>query len=247
MVIRNSRREELEEFLKFFKIDKDIIDTCLNREVPFNNYYWKNNNEYLNFKIRFLSIPFWLQLCYGLGIPKTSLIDKENLSLMEKILNISEMEELKFISYQKSIEKIQNIPIIKKKLMDNAPLDNFYLKTIREYPKYNSLRRGNFLIYITCTLSNDYSKIKELSYALINLLICGCILDDLYDIDEDEKNKEENIVIELGLKNELSVPKVKLIFDKAKINISKIIPELNPYLDGLFLKSTMKYFNQKMK
>lgn len=243
-MVTNSQDKELRDLLLAFNINKGIIDTCLNRQVPFNNAYWTNYNSYINFSVRFLSIPFWLEICLRLKIvSEKELLSESNLLIMEQILHFSEEEELGLISHEECIIKCLSINEIKSKLDLNHKIANEVDFLIHNYPEYKSLRRGNFLVYYTILLSDNLDTIINTSKMLIDLIICGCIIDDLNDVYEDILNNEDNIVLELG-NNLEALNQVKEIFNSSKSRLIQIFPELDIYFNKILLQSVLIYMTR---
>lgn len=236
---------ELHNFLSDFKINSQIINTFINRKIPENNLYWQYQNTYLDFKIRFLAIPFWFEICHRKNIvPLDVLLDESNLHLMEQILNFSEEEELEIINYSQCFNKCSDLDKIQYILKSNAELRVSLERFLENNPKHKSLRRGNFLVFYNIYLcENNLDNLFKLSHLLIDLLICGCVIDDLHDVSEDRISKEDNIIIELG-DNMASINEVKEIFENSSKNLYKIFPELKSYMEDIFAKSVFKFLSQ---
>ncbi len=240
----NDLNFEIRDFLAGFEIDPQIIDTCINRQVPADNLYWQQHTGYLDFKIRFLSIPFWLEICRKQQVvPLETLLSDASLSIMENILHFSEEEEQKIISYNSCLALCSCIPAIEQRLSNDPLLEQQLDHFIQHYPEYKSLRRGNFLMFFPVFLCTDREQVMQLAGALADLLTCGCILDDLYDAREDMIANETNILLELGNSAD-ALNATKNIFDVSKDRLAMYIPALADYLDKLFMKSTFKYLTQ---
>ena len=240
MVI-NSQRKKLRDLLSTFNINEKIIRTCLNRQVPFNNAYWTGSDTYIIFSVRFLSIPFWLEICIRLNlINEEKLLSDSYLSIMEQILHFSEEEELGLITHQQCILKCRSIKEIKAKLDIDKKLADRLSSLVDNYPKYKALRRGNFLAYFTVLLSDDSETIINTSKRLIDLIICGCVIDDLQDVREDLLNNEDNIILELG-NNLNSLNTAKELFNDSKNKLLEVFPELDLYFNKVLMQSVLIY------
>jgi hypothetical protein len=223
---------------------KILLKPALTGRFPLGNAYWNNYDTYINFSVRFLSIPFWLEICNRLKIvDKEVLLSDLNFSIMERMLHFSEEEELGLISYEECIKKCQSVNEVASKLgLDNAIADKLdYL--VHYYPGYKSLRRGNFLLYYTLLLSGDLKTVINTAELLIDLIICGCIIDDLNDVDQDALNNEDNIIIELG--NDLdALNEAKKLFETSKLRLIKLFPELDIYFNKVLLQSVFTYITK---
>ena len=237
--------EDVLYLLKSFDIQSEIIDRCFKRDVPQENLYWKNTQNYIGKNVRFLSIPLWLELAYSTGeIQLETLLSDEYFEVLEKILHYSEEEELKLISFEECIDKCFGIKFIKNQLTLNPKLEDEIKKLIISYPAYQALKRGNFLMVLPLLVSHKKKEVIDLIYLLIDLIICGCIIDDLHDVKVDAINNEPNIIIELG--NDInSLFKAKKIYDNSATNLVCNIPGVKEYLSKSFLNLSFEYLNNK--
>lgn len=239
------RNLTLKDFLFKMGIQEAITTLLMTRSVPQNNPYWKGQESYIDGKVKFLSIPFWLQLCNQNGYSLELLLREENLQVMEQILHYSEEEEQEYISREECINRCCHIPLIQEKIAQLPVLATEIRKLIDTYPIYESLRRGNFLIYHIFLLVETIEEGLRLSYLLIDLVICGCIIDDLFDAADDRLTGDENILIELG--DDLdAVNKVKVIFQKSSDRLQSSLPKINSYLDYTFNQVLAHYLFQTL-
>lgn len=232
---------EIPSFLYGIEINPLIIKTCLDRKVPEGNPYWEGKKTYLNPEIKYLSIPFWLEICFrSLPDVKSDFLTEEFFLAMEEILLYSEKEELKEIAYEECFEKCCSIPRIKEKLDDNKELKENIMNMIHNYPNYKALRRGNFVLLFAVLFSKESDVVMKLAHLLSDLMTCGCILDDLQDVKEDEINQENNLILEIGEHRE-ALNESRKLFDEAKGNLSFLSENFMKFLDKSFVNTSLEY------
>lgn len=233
--------EEIPSFLYGLEINPLIIKTCSEREVPKDNPYWKGKSTYLNPEIKYLSIPFWLEICFrSLPNAKNDILTEEFFLAMEEILLYSEEEEQKQISYEECLEKCCSIAPIRKQLDANKELKAKIINMIYNYPNYKALRRGNFVLLFAILFSKEVDVVMKLAYLLSDLMTCGCILDDLQDVKEDRLNHENNLILEIDDHKEV-LNKSKKLFDDAKENLSFLSENFTKFLEESFVNLSLKY------
>lgn len=239
----NNQSGDLIPFLSSFNIDNQIILACTSRQVPSGNHYWQESSTYIEMKVRYLSIPFWLEICHRLKlVPLSKLLSEKYLNSMEIILHYSELEEQKVISFDECVTKCSEISMLSTEY--NNLLESDLNRFITVYPEYVSLRRGNFLVFFNVLLvDNNPHKLISISKLLTDLIICGCIIDDLHDYTEDKLLNELNIVIELEEQGK-SLNDLKIIYENSCDNLVDIMPELKKYLHDAFAMSFFKYLEQ---
>jgi len=234
-------------YLHNLGVDSRIINQLSIRDIPKMNLYWNSTGNYIEPKVRYLFIPFWLQLFYSHSkIHLNTILGNESLVLLEQILHLTELEERDLISFMECSKKCSEIPMIKSNLIKNPSVKNTIEKLIDVFPEYKSLRRGNFIFYYFALFYTDQEieKLKITIKLLTDLLVCGCMLDDLFDAKDDAENNEDNIINELGGKVE-SLGIAKSIFDESKSRISQYLPKLQNELDTLFYRCTFKFIRNE--
>jgi hypothetical protein len=161
---------------------------------------------------------------------------------MELILHYSELEEQNVITFDECVTKCSQISILTPQ--HDSLFKSELLKLITEYPEYISLRRGNFLLFFNMLLvENSLPKLISVSKLLIDLIVCGCVIDDLHDYTEDKLSNEVNIILELEEQGK-SINELKVIFENSCNNLVVILPELKKYLNDIFAMSFFKYLEQ---
>lgn len=233
--------QEIPSFLYGLEINPLIIKVCLEREVPTNNLYWKGKTTYLNSEIKYLSIPFWLEICFrSLPTAREEVLTETFFQVMEQILHYSEEEERAYITYERCLHKCCTIPQIKERLDSNPVLHKEMLALIHGYPNYKALRRGNFVLLFALMFSEERAVVMKLAYLLSDLMTCGCILDDLRDIKEDRLQQEDNLILEIGDHRDV-LQKSKQLFEEAKNNLSFLSENFAKFLDKSFIDLSLKY------
>lgn len=228
------------DFLNEVGIHPAIVQTLTQRRIPVNNLYWEHQESYIDRKVRFLSIPFWLQICFQNGISLTDLLSERTLQVMEQMLHFAEQEERQQLSWEECAEECQSIDATKTIADTYRARMPELLLLAAEYPAYKALRRGNFLIFHSLLLCSSFDEALYLSRALIDMISCGCIIDDLYDVKEDRMTGEANIMIELG--DDLSaVNHIRTLFFEKMQALQKHLPKTKAYLEKAFNQVMANY------
>lgn len=227
-------------FLKKVGIHTTIVDQLMARPVPVDNLYWENQEVYMDKKVRFLSIPFWLQICFQNGIPLAILLSEHSLQVMEEMLHYAEQEEQKQLSWEDCATQCQNIAAIQASVHRHQQKMPELLHLIAYYPNYTALRRGNFLVFHSLLVCTSFEQALYLSRVLIDMISCGCVIDDVYDAHEDRQTGEANIVIELG--DDLNaLNTVREIFYEKMEALQKHLPRTKAYLEEAFNSVVANY------
>lgn len=224
---------QLNDFLHKMAIDEAITALLMTRPIPKDNLYWKGQTCYVDGKVRFLSIPFWLQLCNQNGYSLDLLLREDNLQVMEQILHYSEEEEQEQITWEQCIAKCYAIPAVQKAAKKSPSLITALNTLVHNYPAYSALRRGNFLVYHALLFVSSKEEGLHLCHLLLDMIICGCIIDDLYDAHEDRDLEEENIIIELG--DDLdALNQARTLFYASLNRLQPYLPSIHSYLEYTF-------------
>lgn len=212
-----------------YGVDNKIAGFFVDREPPINNLYWKDKLLYLRPAPGYLFIPLIVDLLFRIGIERQQLLSEQFVSTMERIGDISALEETKQITNNDAIN--QGAGLVKDICRDREWFNNLidYLTGnnnnffSRLSVPFKALQRGDLFLFSICALSfpKEYNeKIAEQWFALISTLL---LLDDAEDIKADKETGDENAFIESGL----DTGGLKKIKELAESNI-KTISALNP-------------------
>ncbi len=237
----------IKAYFKRLGIKDAVLDRILIREIPKDNLYWEKANKYIEPKIRFIFIPFLYELFYSYsGLPIETVLEESSIQTLETILHYSELEEQKLMTFDETVQATLELERIKESLSQNPLSKKMATEMMLNYPQYESLRRGNFIFFYFTIFYNDgkIEQLKESIMLLADLLICGCVLDDLYDAQEDKLSGEVNILNELGGDYQ-ALGKAKKVFDHSNARLAMYFPELEKELEKLFYQCTLKFLSKK--
>lgn len=185
-------------------IDPEIADYFANeRAVPKDNLHWGNRRIYISGGFGFLFIPIVFDLIHKLGIDKKDLLEENHVKLTELILHYSQEYELNQINFNEFINKC-------KKLVSNKiKQPNFYrslnshfsrepLSVFEFETKYKALGRGDSYLFTLVNLKVTDEWIKNFLPYWYGVMRPIFLFDDFRDLEEDKRNGEENIIIEMG-------------------------------------------------
>lgn len=191
-----------------YGVDMEIGRFYVNRKVPADNHYWHKRHLYVPPVPGYYFMPVFSDLAYRLGVSKKELLSDDHIQLAEKIMDSAGKLEKNLISWKEHIAECIAFA-------EESPLKNELLEDLKKYFRnepvksgvilgtpYPSLNRADTYLFSLCTLKLDgelKTKLVEAWYALMTYFL---ILDDLVDIKQDFKNKEENALIDAGLTEE---------------------------------------------
>lgn len=188
-----------------YGVDMEIGRTYVDRKVPEGNRYWQKRHLYIPPVTGYFFMPIFSDLAYRSGIPLSELLSERYLSLAERILDSAGRLEGREIDWDTHVAECIGAA--------SADIRNpGFLQDLRHYfsgqralasiplgTPYPSLNRADTYLFSLCTIPfNDdvKARVVEAWYALMTYFL---ILDDLVDIRDDFRDKEENAVIEAGL------------------------------------------------
>jgi hypothetical protein len=188
-----------------YGVDLDIAGYFVNRPVPSGNYYWNKNLIYIPFAPGYYFIPIFTDMAYRIGIPKRDMLNDRYVGHAEAILHSAARLEKKELDWMGHVEECLH-------LTEPLAVNRGFLEDLRFYfhgdpgkasvelgTPYPSLGRADTYLFSLCLLTfgqAEKEKLVESWYALMTYFL---ILDDLEDIREDLKTREENSLIEAGL------------------------------------------------
>lgn len=219
-----------------YGVDMEIGRFYVDRKVPADNVYWKKRHLYIPPVPGYYFMPIFSDLAYRTGIEKSTILSEDFIALAEKILDSAGRLEQKEISWEEHIREC--IELTESKAVNHVFLEdlkNYFIgnkqhATVSLGTPYPSLNRADAYLFALCTISFDQEmkvKLLESWYALMTYFL---ILDDLVDIKEDFKNKEENALIEAGL-SEQGAAIITDMINRSYVNMEKINPVMSNRID----------------
>lgn len=219
-------------------VDPDIAQFFVDREVPKNNYYWKDRLLYVSKGTGFLFIPLFFDLQYKCGVSRGEVMNDDYIVLTEKILSSAALHEAEKIGFDEHINNCRQLMKgnVKNNDLYNDMLDYCSNEALKPY-KYlgtisKALNRGDSFLFGICLLDVNkqvLEKVIENWYALVPSFL---LMDDLFDLREDKMNNQENAVFDFGGGREGVEKAIQFLRDK--FDLLKIF---NPRLGSYFEKS----------
>ena len=219
-----------------FGIDYDIATFFADRVPPADNYFWKGKYVYLSRGLGYIIIPLFFDLQYKLGLEKSILLDEQRVRLMEAGFGIMSRYEAKQISYATYIRDCE--ALFKPTVVNELFYGDLVLHLKNEMPvnytlgtAIKALNRADALLFTLCDMAIDAPLLQRIIANWTCINTNALILDDISDLSADEKNGEENSIIELG-NNDAAMKTVQLMFDDHQKIIEMINPSLNSYFES---------------
>lgn len=246
MVI-TSRRLEQE-----MGINSEIAHYFANvRKVPENNAYWRNKRVYISFGLGFQAIPFMFDLVHKCGVSTNILLQDEHITLMETGFDKVGRWENNEISFEEFLSQCKLLLQGRIK-QGHLATDLFAVMTNNETTyfqfetKHKALARSDsFLFTLTdLELSDEWvTDFLPLWYSLVRPIL---LLDDFKDLEEDRKNNDENMILELG-DNATAVMQAYEFGMQDLARLAKVNPKLANYIEDFFKKSlTLEHIHKML-
>lgn len=187
-------------------VDTDIAAFFVDRKVPVNNLYWRDRLLYISRGTGYLFIPLFFDLQYRCGVPKQTLLDEDYVALMENILHVAARHEFENINFDDVIDSCKQVMLHK---VNNQALYNdllhYFSNGVRPHNSLGTfskaLNRGDMYLFSLCYLNlplSDTSQIIAQWYALVPSFL---LMDDIMDLQDDQRNNEENAISDFGKGN----------------------------------------------
>jgi hypothetical protein len=185
-------------------VDEHVAAFFVDRKIPEHNWYWKERLLYVSKGTGYLFIPLFFDLQLKCGLSLHSLLSEDYINVAEQILNSAAMHELEQISFKQHLGNCKNIIATKIKNPDlyrelDVYFENEQLKPYKNIgTESKALNRGDTFLFSICFLDLNKEitdKILLYWYALVPSFL---LMDDIYDIQEDQKKNEENSVDDFG-------------------------------------------------
>ena len=219
-----------------YGIDMEIGRFYVDRKVPVNNSYWRKRHLYIPPVPGYYFMPIYADLVYRAGVPKSLLLTEKYVGVAERILDSAGRLEQKEISWDEHISEC--IGIAESQLENKGFLQDliFYFSGQKDKSsvslgsQFPSLNRADAYLFSLCTINFDQSVkviLVESWYALMTYFL---ILDDLVDIKDDFKNKEENALLDAGL-TEQGAAIITAMINNSFAQMEKINPVMANRID----------------
>lgn len=207
-------------------VDTEIAQFFVDRKVPVDNYYWRDRLLYVAKGTGYLFIPLFFDLQYKCGVNREDVMNEGYIILTEKILSSAALYEAEKIGFTEHIENCKQIMTGKIRNNDlyNDLLVYFSDEELKPY-KYlgtisKALNRGDSFLFGICFLDLEKPVLENVLQNWYALVPSFLLLDDIYDLQEDKMNKQENAVFDFGGGRDGVKSAIQFLHDK--FNLLKI-------------------------
>jgi hypothetical protein len=214
------------------------------RKVPVNNAYWKNKRIYISFGFGFQAIPFMFDLVNKCGIPTDVLLQDDHVTLMEQGFDKVGKYESHEITFSEFLTECK-ILLQGKVKQQHLAADLFALfsggatKYFEFETKHKALARSDSFLFTLVDLEVSDEWVKSFLPVWYSLARPVLLLDDFKDLEDDRKNGDENMIIELGDNGEAVRKAYDFGMQDLKI-LSNVNPKLANYIEEFFQKSLLQ-------
>ena len=185
-------------------VDRVIARFFVDRKIPADNAFWRKRLLYIGRGNGYVSIPVYYDLLFRVGVPQDCLLAEDHIRLMERLMHFAMQYEFHEISFTEQLSQI------KKLFEERASNPLFYSELIQylEQPVLRpidrlglpqpSLNRADVFLFVLADLPmspEQTDRALEYWYALHPTYL---IMDDMMDYEKDKKEKEENVILDLG-------------------------------------------------
>ena len=190
-----------------YGVDLDIAEAYVNRPVPTENLYWKNRSIYIPPAPGYFFMPIYSDILLRCGAEKEFILSEGFFKLNESILHSAALLEHNQIDWynhvSQSIEYAR--PSVTRPILFSEISEYLSQPVLRKQgnsllgTRFPSLNRADsYLLSIASIPSEHFDEAKAIQawYALMTYFL---IQDDLADIKDDLRKKEENVLIDAGL------------------------------------------------
>lgn len=237
-----------------YGVDMEIGRFYVDRKVPAGNAYWNKRHLYIPPVAGYYFMPIFTDLAFRAGVSKTELLSEKFMTVAESILDSAGRLEQKGITWDEHI--LECIHAAESRLENPAFLQDlkYYFSgqkvkaSVSLGTPYPSLNRADAYLFSLCTVNFNQEvkeKLVESWYALMTYFL---ILDDLADIRDDIRNKEENALLEAGL-SEQGAGIISDMIDQSYARMNTINPVMANRIDhkrqNLDIAAIIKSFLQQ--
>ncbi|MBE7169988.1 MAG: hypothetical protein INR73_05320 [Williamsia sp.] len=221
-------------------VDAEIAAFFVDRPVPPDNLYWKDRYLYVSKGTGFLFIPLYFDLMYRAGVSKEALLQEEFVVLTEKILHSAAMHEYEMISLEEHVDnckvlltdKVANLNLYTDLSLyfSNHAVPYNYLGTFS-----SALNRGDTYLFALCSLAVPDYLVQRLVAIWYILIPSFLLMDDVMDLEEDNRKGEENSIRDFGAGSTGVRNAIAFLTEKFTR-----LKELNPLLGAFFERSLQR-------
>lgn len=226
-------------------IDSEIADYFANdRPIPKNNLFWGTKRIYVSAGFGFLTIPLAFDLMYKLGIPKLQLLNDAHVGIMEDGFDKLKRYENKEYSLEQFT--LACMQILSGKIKQQHLAADLFSTFSGKAPAYfqfeqtnKSLARSDSFLFtlVDLDVTDEWvSKFLPYWYSLARPIL---LLDDFKDLEEDRRDNDENVIIELG-NNKEAILRAYEIGENDLVTLGEMNPKLSKFIKT-FLKQTLAY------
>lgn len=216
-------------------VDPQIARFFVDRKVPAGNAFWRKRLLYVGRGTGFVSIPVYYDILYRIGVPREILLSEEHIRLMEQVMHYAILQEYKEISFEQQLTETQA-------LFSGKAGNEYYLSALLAYLRQpvlkplgpfgkniSALNRADAFLFVPGDLPlNREQQLLAIAY-WYPLHTSYLLMDDLVDLQEDEKTEEENSILEMG-GGEESIEKGFRLLDENAAALEKINKKLSEYI-----------------
>jgi hypothetical protein len=219
-------------------VDEWIARFFVDRPVPQNNAFWEKRLLYITRGNGYLSIPVYYDLLFRIGISREILLDESHIQFMEQVMDYAIQVEFGRISFSEQLNQIESLVKQRERNSEFFFSLSEYLRQPVLYPmkglgtEVPALNRADVFLFVLCDLPISAEQTERAVRCWYALHTTYLLMDDFVDYREDEKNREENSILELG-KGDRGSSKA---FGILRQNIG-ILEEINPVLGRFFENS----------
>lgn len=216
-----------------YGVDLTIGRYYVNRMVPVENAYWKGRHLYIPPVPGFMFMPIMSDLARRCGISSDELLGEPYIAMAEYILDSAARLEMRQLDWSTHVWEC----LIAAKGACKQP---GLLASLERYLGYGtgqgmaaegfgtpfpSLNRADTYLISFCAISFDEAAIPGLLESWYALMTYFLLQDDLSDIRQDLRNREENALLDAGLSDE-GAQRIRDMIRKSQQSMEKINPVL---------------------
>jgi hypothetical protein len=237
-----------------YGVDMEIGRFYIDQKVPADNTYWKKRHLYIPPVAGYYFMPIFADLAFRAGVSKTALLSEKYITVAESILDSAGRLEQKDINWDEHI--IECIHAAESNLENPAFLRDlkYYFGGQKEKASvslgtpYSSLNRADAYLFSLCTVNFNQEVKEKLVQSWYALMTYFLILDDLADIRDDIRNKDENALLDAGL-SEQGAAIISDMIDQSYARMNAINPVMANRIDhkrqNLDIAAIIKSFLQQ--
>ncbi len=211
------------------------------RKVPENNAYWRNKRVYISFGLGFQAIPFLFDLVHKCGISTDVLLQDDHVTLMETgfdKVGLYEKNEISFHDFLTQCKLLLEGRVKQFHLATDlfAVLSNKDTTYFQFETKHKALARSDSFLFTLVDLDVTDEWVANFLPYWYSLARPILLLDDFKDLEDDRRDQEENMILELG--DDANAVMQAYDFGMQDLStLAKVNPKLSTYIEAFFKKS----------